>query len=118
MYNTVNIVAIHQVPGIYSFCNWKFVLFDQHLPISRISNPWHPSVCSLFCMFDFFRFHIEARIYNICLFLAYTLSVMPRGRFKEIILMASLTPGSAHLAVAFILCQLCVNKAVKMFKLY
>ena len=57
--------AVCYIPRTYSFYNWKFVVFDQHLLI--FSHPVaagnHHSTVS---EFNFLRFHVDV-IYSICL---------------------------------------------------
>lgn len=51
----LSVITMPQIPRCCSLFNWKFTLFEQHLPISPI--PWQPPI---FCFYEFgfFRFRV------------------------------------------------------------
>lgn len=52
--------TVHQIPRTYSSYSQKFVLFDQHFPISHTHThtpPLTTTILLCFCKFSIFRFH-------------------------------------------------------------
>ena len=52
------ITTMHQMSRTYISSNWKFVPFEQHLPIIPTPQPLATTILHFFNEFDFLRFYV------------------------------------------------------------